>query len=175
MRISLIKYFFHRGMFCHSFLLSLISFVTHFFLSLISFCHSFLFVTHFLNRYMQESTQKGGGNITLFLDTRYCFFKPLTENIYLYNKNMNEYYYYVILCRYIDRKDRVICSRRDRHLIVHKFPRRNALMATIFIHLGSPCYRYCICKYFNEEDRVEMYERLHITESIISNLHHHIK
>ena len=29
-------------------------------------------------------------------------------NIYTYNKNMNEYYYYVILCRYIDRRDRVI-------------------------------------------------------------------
>ena len=72
---------------------------------------------------------------------------------------MNEYYYYVILCRYIDRRDRVICSRRDRHLIVHRIPRRIHLMASIYIHLGGPCYRYCICQYFTEEDIADAYER----------------
>jgi hypothetical protein len=73
---------------------------------------------------------------------------------------MNAYYYYVILCRYIDRKDRVICSRRDRHLFVHKIPRRIVLMAALFIHLGSPCGRYCICKYLTNEDYVEAYHHL---------------
>jgi len=72
---------------------------------------------------------------------------------------MNEYYYYVILCRYIDRRDRVICTRRDRHLIAHRIPRRNVLMASIYIHMGSPCYRYCICRYFSDEDLIDAYER----------------
>jgi hypothetical protein len=80
--------------------------------------------------------------------------------IYIYNKNMNEYYYYVILCRYIDRRDRVICTRRDRHLITHRIPRRNALMASIYVHMGSPCYRYCICRYFSDDDLIDAHERL---------------
>ena len=77
--------------------------------------------------------------------------------IYIYNKNMNEYYYYVILCRYIDRRDRVICTRRDRHLVTHRIPRRNALMASIYVHMGSPCYRYCICRYFDMDDILYRY------------------
>lgn len=72
---------------------------------------------------------------------------------------MNEYYYYVILCRYIDRRDRVICSRRDRHLITHRITRRNALMASIFIHRGTSCNRYCICRYLSEEDLIDAYDR----------------
>ena len=79
--------------------------------------------------------------------------------IYIYNKNMNEYYYYVILCRYIDRRDRVICTRRDRHLVTHRIPRRNALMASIYVHMGSPCYRYCICRYFSDDDLIDAYDR----------------
>lgn len=72
---------------------------------------------------------------------------------------MNEYLYYVILCRYIDRRDRVICSRRDRHLIVHRIPRRLVLMASIYIHMGQPCCRYCICRYFDDEVISDAYER----------------
>jgi len=72
---------------------------------------------------------------------------------------MNEYIYYVIICRYIDRRDRVICTRRDRHLIALRIPRRIALNASVYIHLGTPCYRYCICRYFNDENRIEAYNR----------------
>jgi len=72
---------------------------------------------------------------------------------------MNEYYYYVILCRYIDRRDRVICTRRDRHLIAHRIPRRPILMASIYLHAGGPCYRYCICRYFDEVDIIDAYQR----------------
>ena len=74
---------------------------------------------------------------------------------------MNEYYYYVILCRYIDRRDRVICSRRDRHLLALKNPRRLVINASIYIHLSSPCYRYCICRYFTNENFIEAYGRAH--------------
>ena len=73
---------------------------------------------------------------------------------------MNEYYYYVIICRYIDRRNRVICTRRDRHLIAHRFPRRSALLASIYIHMGTPCNRYCICRYFSEEELIAAYERV---------------
>jgi hypothetical protein len=73
---------------------------------------------------------------------------------------MNEYYYYAILCRYIDRKDRVICSRRDRHLVAYRIPGRKALMASIYIHTGTPCYRYCICRYFTNADLIAAHERV---------------
>jgi hypothetical protein len=77
---------------------------------------------------------------------------------------MNEYYYYTILCRYIERRDRVICSRRDRHLVTHKLPGRNALMASIYIHTGSPCSRYCICRYFTTSDIIDVYNRVFNTD-----------
>lgn len=70
---------------------------------------------------------------------------------------MNDYYYYTIVCRYIDKKDRAICSRRDRHLMVYKNPRYRLFNATIYLHLGSPCGRYCICRYFDDEDILGAY------------------
>ncbi len=48
---------------------------------------------------------------------------------------MNEYYYYVIICRYIDRRDRVICSRRDRHLIVLTKRDVNSQYNYIYVHI----------------------------------------
>jgi len=84
------------------------------------------------------------------------------QNMYTHTiQNMNEYIYYVIICRYIDRRDRVICSRRDRHLLALRIPRQIAMNASVYIHLGTPCYRYCICRYFNDENRIEAYNRDH--------------
>ena len=88
-----------------------------------------------------------------YLELNSKYFHIITNNY------MNEYLYYVILCRYIDRRDRVICSRRDRHLIVHRIPRRLVLMASIYIHMGQPCCRYCICRYFDDEVISDAYER----------------
>lgn len=71
---------------------------------------------------------------------------------------MNDYYYYTILVQYIDKKDRAICSRRDRHLFIHKKPSYRPLLASIYIHLGSPCGRYCICRYFDDTDVMDVYK-----------------
>ena len=71
---------------------------------------------------------------------------------------MNDYYYYTILCEYIDIKDRIMCSRRDRHIIAKKREKYKLLLADIYVHLGTPCDRYCICKYFDKQDFIIVYE-----------------
>ena len=71
---------------------------------------------------------------------------------------MNDYIYYTVICEYIDKKDRVICSRRDRHLLPIKNKIRNLLMADIYIHMGTPCDRHCICKFFCRKDFLDAYE-----------------
>ena len=71
---------------------------------------------------------------------------------------MNDYIYYTVICEYINKKDRVICSRRDRHLLHIKSMRRNLLMADIYVHLGTPCNRHCICKFFCNKDFLDAYE-----------------
>ena len=37
---------------------------------------------------------------------------------------LNDYYYYTLICPYIDIKYRQICSRRDVHLIADKNPKK---------------------------------------------------
>ena len=71
---------------------------------------------------------------------------------------MNDHYYYDILCEFIDKKDRVICSRRDRHLMLIKSKKHTLLMAAVYVHLGTPCDRYCICRFFGEKDFLDAYE-----------------
>ena len=72
---------------------------------------------------------------------------------------LNDYYYYTLICPYIDIKDRQICSRRDRHLTADKNPKKQLLNAMIFLHIGSPCFPDCICLYFNDEDVIRAYNR----------------
>jgi hypothetical protein len=73
---------------------------------------------------------------------------------------LNDYYYYTLICPYIDIKDRQICSRRDRHLIADKNPKKQFLNAIIFLHTGTPCApRFCICRYFNDDDVINAYYR----------------
>ena len=72
--------------------------------------------------------------------------------------SFNLYYYYDILCEFIDKKDRAICSRRDRHLVPLQNKRWTLLMATLYVHLGTPCDRYCICKFFGKKDFLDAYE-----------------
>ena len=54
---------------------------------------------------------------------------------------MNDYYYYNLICPFIPIKERVICSRKDRHLVILKNEKRRILNAYIALHRGSPCYR----------------------------------
>lgn len=73
---------------------------------------------------------------------------------------LNDYYYYTLICPYIDVKDRQICSRRDLHLIADKNPKKQFLNGIIFLHAGTPCIpRFCICRYFNDEDVIHAYNR----------------
>jgi hypothetical protein len=77
---------------------------------------------------------------------------------YLLRSAMNDHYYYDIICEFIDKKDRAICSSRDRHIVPIKNKRWTLLMATLYVHLGTPCDRYCICKFFGVKDFLDAYE-----------------
>ena len=70
---------------------------------------------------------------------------------------MNEYIYYTLIIPFIDKKDRMILKRRDRHLRIFKNKKQNLINAHIYMHLGSPCNRYCICHYFNKEEKLAIY------------------
>jgi hypothetical protein len=72
---------------------------------------------------------------------------------------MNDYYYYSLITPFIPKLERVICTRNDRHLLILKNKRRHLLNAYIYLHRGGPCGRYCICRYFNKEDVLDLYER----------------
>ena len=73
---------------------------------------------------------------------------------------LNDYYYYTLICPYIDIKYRQICSRRDVHLIADKNPKKQLLNAIIFLHMGTPCIpRFCICRHFNHADVIRAYNR----------------
>ena len=71
---------------------------------------------------------------------------------------MNEYIYYTLIIPFIDKKDRMILKRCDRHLRIFKNKKQNLINAQIYMHLGSPCNRYCICHYFNREEKLEIYQ-----------------
>ena len=70
---------------------------------------------------------------------------------------MNDYYYYTLIREFIPKKERAICSRTDRHYIILKYNERLLLNAYIYLHMGSPCGRYCICRYFDKDDILELY------------------
>lgn len=72
---------------------------------------------------------------------------------------LNSYYYYYLIRPFIPFSNRKICSTRDRHFIANK-PRRQRLCAELYLHCGSPCYRYCICKYFDIEDLLSAYYKV---------------
>tara|TARA_B100000925_G_C21675524_1_gene331735 strand:- start:247 stop:468 length:222 start_codon:yes stop_codon:yes gene_type:complete len=72
---------------------------------------------------------------------------------------MNDYYYYNLICPFIPIKERAVCSRKDRHLLNLKNNKQRILNAYIVLHRGSPCYRYCICRYFAKDDILDFYER----------------
>lgn len=70
---------------------------------------------------------------------------------------MNEDIYYNLICPYIHMKDRQICSRRDHRLLSLKNKKKVVMNAYAYIHQGSPCYKYCICRYFEPDDIVRIY------------------
>lgn len=76
---------------------------------------------------------------------------------------MNDYYYDNFIKPYISFMDRKIICKKDRWLIgLYKL--NNTLhknhMANITIHTGGPCYRYCTCHYFTNEDKLFYYKSI---------------
>lgn len=71
---------------------------------------------------------------------------------------MNEYYYYTLIVPFIPKSERQIIKKRDLHLLVLKSHKHRIINSYIYIHVGSPCFRYCICHYFEERDVINMYE-----------------
>ena len=75
---------------------------------------------------------------------------------------MNAYYYYNLIVPFINKEDRAICTKRDHYLIACKNKRRLLINAFIYMHQGSPCWRYCICKYFTENEIVTLYNNIKV-------------
>jgi hypothetical protein len=71
---------------------------------------------------------------------------------------MNDYCYYTLICPFIDITDRTVCTRNERYFVVFKNKKQNILNSYIYLHQGSPCGRYCICRYFLKDDVLEIYE-----------------
>jgi len=70
---------------------------------------------------------------------------------------MNDYYYKNFILPYIKRRDRKIVSKEYIWLLgVYKLENTNIsiLLANLVIHTGSPCYRYCTCKFFTNYDKM---------------------
>lgn len=70
---------------------------------------------------------------------------------------MNQDYYYQFIVPFISMKDRKMCSRRDRCFLGAKNKNMMIRNAYVFIHQGSPCYKFCICRYFQPDDIVRIY------------------
>lgn len=61
---------------------------------------------------------------------------------------LSAHYYYYMIRPFIPLSERPICSQRDRHYIGNQNKSLMRNNSYIYLHCGSPCYRYCICKYF---------------------------
>ena len=71
---------------------------------------------------------------------------------------MNEYLFSELIHPWIPDKDLPITlNRRFSEKTGTKkqatFSKMEQLILDIYIHAGSPCYRYCICEFFTKEDK----------------------
>jgi hypothetical protein len=71
---------------------------------------------------------------------------------------MNEHIFYELIHPWILKKD--IPITLNRHSSEKQGIKKQAnstkiedLYLDIYIHTGSPCYRYCICPFFTKEDK----------------------
>jgi len=79
---------------------------------------------------------------------------------------MNDYYYYTLIIPFITKEDRAICTKRDSYLIGCKNKRKQCVNAFIYIHQGTPCWRYCICRYFTENEIVVIYNDIKLESNM---------
>ena len=72
---------------------------------------------------------------------------------------MNEYYYKNFILPYVKLKDIHVLNRNQLHLLGLKKREKNKKLYTqICIHLGSSCFRYCVCKFLLDEDWDDLYK-----------------
>ena len=78
---------------------------------------------------------------------------------------MNIVLYKTLIEPWIPLEDRPILQRRNRWLIannrINKNPIYHLLLADICIHHGVCDRRYCTCKYFSAEDRIDCFDRIY--------------
>lgn len=78
---------------------------------------------------------------------------------------MNEYFFYQLINKWIPLEERVILTQKDTWLLgILKRKKNKLLNVDLKIHTGSPCFRYCICKYFLEDDKLDYLERGELSE-----------
>ncbi len=74
---------------------------------------------------------------------------------------MNGYIFYLLINKWIPLEERIILSKKDAWLMgIYKKNKNKSLNLDIKIHTGSPCFRYCVCKYFLEDERLDYLERV---------------
>ena len=71
---------------------------------------------------------------------------------------MNEYLFYELIHPWIPKKDiPIVLNRHSSEKTGIKkqanVSKLEELILDIYIHAGSPCYRYCICGFFTKVDK----------------------
>ena len=66
---------------------------------------------------------------------------------------MNDYIYENCIKPMIKKEDWPILSRKDRYYICYKKKeKQKKMLLNIFLHMGTPCHRYCVCSFFEIKD-----------------------
>ena len=72
---------------------------------------------------------------------------------------MNEYYYNNFIRPYLKINNIHIINKNQLHIIGLKKRENNKKLYTqIEIHLGYPCFRYCVCNFLLKEDWDDLYK-----------------
>jgi hypothetical protein len=77
---------------------------------------------------------------------------------------MNEYLYRDLIVDWIPYIDRPILQKKDVWLLAYQRVYKNRiyrlLLSDINIHGGRCDRRFCICRYFTEDDKLECFDRI---------------
>lgn len=76
---------------------------------------------------------------------------------------MNEVLYRDLIVRWIPYNDRPIVQQKDLWLLSYRRVKNNSryrlLLSDIYLHGGICDKRYCICKYFEDKDKLDCFDR----------------
>ncbi len=76
---------------------------------------------------------------------------------------MNDHFYHSHIKQYIDIPNRKIINKQDTWLIGEyrlKHEPYKLLLANMVVHTGSPCYRYCTCHFYSNDDKISYYKSI---------------